>query len=357
MDPDLRALGEFGLIHRIRRRAAHRSPGIIRGIGDDAAVLGLEGGGPLLLTTDMLLEGVHFQRRWGRARDVGRKAMAVNISDIAAMGGRPVHALLGLAVPPDGPDLAELEALLEGLEEEAARYGVSLVGGDTCASQSGLVLAVTLLGVLGGDCALSRSGAEPGDRLWVTGMLGGAAAGLLALEFGLRPGAPWPHDLPRPAWLGPKEEEAIQAAMTSQLTPVPRLAAGQALAGFASALIDVSDGVASDVGQLCRESGVSIRVDAESLPLHPGAVAVAQLTGRDPLDLGLRGGEDYELLFTAAEDPRPVVARAAPGLGIACIGEVSAGAAVATVTYADGRETPLTGGFDHFRAPFASNDQ
>src|SRR5574341_2217268 len=143
MDPALAVLGEFGLIGLIRQRIRHRSPGTILGIGDDAAVLALEGEGELLVTTDMLLEGVHFQRRWGRARELGRKALAVNLSDIAAMGGHPQHALLGLAIPRDGPMLQELESLLAGLEEEAATYGVTLVGGDTCTSQSCLVIAVT----------------------------------------------------------------------------------------------------------------------------------------------------------------------------------------------------------------------
>src|SRR3972149_2393232 len=139
MDPALAALGEFGLIGLIRRRIQHRSPGTVLGIGDDAAVLAPEAEGELLVTTDMLLEGVHFQRRWGRPRDLGRKALAVNVSDIAAMGGHPRHALLGLAIPADGPSLEELEALLAGLGGEAEGDGVTLVGGGTCSSQRGLV--------------------------------------------------------------------------------------------------------------------------------------------------------------------------------------------------------------------------
>ncbi len=350
MDPALRALGEVGLIRLIRQQVRHRSPGTLLGIGDDAALLLLDAGSGLLVTTDMLLEGVHFQRRWDRPRDLGRKAMAVNLSDIAAMGGRPMHALLGLAVPYDGPSLEELQAILDGFEEEAGTSGVTLVGGDTCASQSGLVLAVTLLGVVAAGRALLRSGARPGDGLWVTGTLGGAAAGLLALEQGLRPGAAWPACVPRPAWLGGEEEAAIQAALTAQLTPVPRLAAGQALVQCATAMIDVSDGVASDIGHLCTESGVAARVQASQLPIHPGAVAMARLTGRDALDLALRGGEDYELLFTGSADPSSVLAEAAPDLGVTWIGEVRAGPAKATLVRADGREDPLLGGFDHLRA-------
>jgi len=349
MDPALAALGEFGLIGLIRRRVAHRSPGTILGIGDDAALLAVPEGRRLLVTTDMLLEGVHFQRRWGRPHELGRKAMAVNVSDIAAMGGHPLYALLGIGIPSEGPTLEELKALLAGMEEEAANYGITLVGGDTCGSQSGLVLSVTLLGIAPNGYALLRSGARPGDGLWVTGMLGGSAAGLAALELGLRPGVEWPADLPRPAWLGAEEEAAIQAAMTAHLTPTPRLRAGQALVGCATAMIDVSDGVASDVGHLCTESGVTARILASRLPVHPGAAVMARLTGRDVLDLALRGGEDYELLFTAAADPRPVLAEATPQLRVARIGEILPGEPIPTLSHASGREEPLAGGFDHLR--------
>ena len=349
MDPALAALGEFGLIGLIRRQATHRSPGTILGIGDDAAVLAVPEGKKLLMTIDMLLEGVHFQRRWGRPRDLGRKALAVNVSDIAAMGGHPLYALLGLGIPRNGPNLEELKALLAGVEEEAATYAVSLVGGDTCGSQSGLVLSVTLVGTAPSGPALLRSGAKPGDGLWVTGMLGGSAAGLAALEMGLRPDAQWPVDLHRPAWLDVEEEDAIRAAMTSHLTPTPRLTAGQALVGHATAMIDVSDGVASDVGHLCEESVVAARVLADQIPIHPGAVVMGRLTGREALDLALRGGEDYELLFTAATDPKPLLAEVAPDLRVTRIGEMLAGQPNPRLAQRSGREEPLVGGFDHLR--------
>ena len=351
MDPALAALGEFGLIDLIRRQAVHRSPGTLLGIGDDAALLGVPEGRRLLVTIDMLLEGVHFERRWGRPRELGRKALAVNVSDIAAMGGHPLYALLGLAIPPEGPTLEELQALFTGMEGEAATYGVSLVGGDTCGSQSGLVLSVTLIGMAPDGAPLLRSGAKPGDGLWVTGRLGGSAAGLAALELGLRPDTEWPANLCRPAWLGPEEEAAIQAAISAHLTPTPRLRAGQTLVGCATAMIDVSDGVASDVGHLCRESGVAARVLASSLPIHPGARMVARLTGRDALEFALRGGEDYELLFTAPTDPRSLVSGAVPDLAVTRIGEVEGGEPIPRLVEPGGREGPLTGGFDHLRQP------
>jgi thiamine-monophosphate kinase len=348
MDPALAALGEFGLIDLIRQRIQERTAGTIRGIGDDAAVLAPDSGTALLVTTDMLLEGIHFQRSWGLPRELGRKAMAVNVSDIAAMGGRPQHALLGLAIPSGGISLAELEALLLGLEEEAAAHGVTLVGGDTCASASGLVLSVTLLGRAPTEGPVLRSGARPGDSLWVTGSLGGSAAGLLALERGFRPGQIWPASLARPAWLGQEAETAIQAALAAHLTPAPRVAAGQALVGVATAMIDVSDGIASDARHVSAESRVALRLQARRIPIHPGARVMARLLGQEALGLALRGGEDYELLFAAGADPVARLAEAAPELPVTRIGEVTAGPPLPTLVHADGREEILTGGFEHF---------
>jgi thiamine-monophosphate kinase len=349
MDPALTSLGEFGLIGLIRDRIRQRSPGMRLGIGDDAAILEATPGHDLLVTTDMLLEDVHFKRAWGCTRELGRKTLAVNVSDIAAMGGQPHHAFLGLGIPFQGITLAEVEALLAGLEEEAAAAAVTLAGGDTCASRSGLVLSVTLLGSVPAGRAIRRSGARPGDGIWVTGSLGGSAAGLVALERGLRPGVAWPTGLRRPSWLGASEEAALRAAIAVHLTPTPRLAAGQALRGCATAMIDVSDGLASDLRHVCAEGGVGGHVRADCIPLHPGAPVAARWADRDVLDLALRGGEDYELLFASHADPRPVLAGAAPGLPVTRIGEIVGGPPVAVLESADGRAEVLRGGFDHLR--------
>jgi thiamine-monophosphate kinase len=348
-DPALAALGEFGLIDRIRARVRVRGAGTLVGIGDDAALLALEAGNRFLVTTDMLLDGVHFQWGWRCFRELGRKAVAVNVSDIAAMGGRPLYALLGLAIPSAGVALEGLDALVAGMEEEAEAHGVTMVGGDTCASRSGLVLSVTLIGLPPPTGPILRSGARPGDGVWVTGSLGGAAAGLLALERGFRPGQPWPAALARPDWVGATDETAIQAALAAHLTPVPRVAAGQALVGEATAMIDVSDGVASDAGHLGTESRVGVRLHARHLPIHPGAAVMARLAGRDALDLVLRGGEDYELLFTTAADPRPVLRAAVPGLGVTRIGETTAETGGPVLVREGGQAEPLAGGFDHLR--------
>jgi thiamine-monophosphate kinase len=349
MDPGLEALGEFGLIGLIRDRIRQRSPGMRLGIGDDAAILESRPGCDLLVTTDMLLEDVHFKRAWGCFRELGRKTLAVNLSDIAAMGGDPHHAFLGLGLPVRGISLAEVETFVAGLEEEADAAGVTLAGGDTCASQSGLVLSVTLLGSVPVGQAICRSGAKPGNGVWVTGRLGGSAAGLLALERGLRPRSPWPVGIRRPSWLRATEEAAIQAAIEAHLTPTARLAAGQALRGVATAMIDLSDGLASDVGHLCTESGVGVCIQVGRVPLHPGARVAARWTDRDELDLALYGGEDYELLFTSPVDPRPVLDTALPGVVVTRIGEVLDGPPVPTLEGMDGRREVLAGGFDHLR--------
>ncbi len=350
MDPKLEALGEFGLIALIRDRIRQRSPGMRLGIGDDAAILETRSGCDLLVTADMLLEDVHFKRAWGCFRELGRKTLAVNLSDIAAMGGHPHHAFLALGLPVHDISLVEVEAFVAGLEEEAAAAEVTLAGGDTCASQSGLVLSVTLLGSVPAGQAIRRSGARPGDGVWVTGSLGGSAAGLLALERGLRPRSLWPAGMLRPSWLRSTEEAAIQAAMDAHLAPTPRLTAGQALRGYATAMIDLSDGLASDVGHLCTESSVGVRIQVGRVPLHPGARVVARWAGRDALDLALRGGEDYELLFTSPVDPRPVLDAALPGVAVTRIGEVLDGSPVPTLESLDGRREVLAGGFDHLRS-------
>ncbi len=347
--PELAALGEFGLIDRIRRRAAFQAPGTVLGIGDDAAILAVPADHELLVTTDMLLEGVHFRRGWGSWDALGRKSLAVNVSDIAAMGGAPRHALLSLGVPGD-LSATHLEQFLDGFISGAEAWGVTVAGGDTCRSAAGLVLSITLTGVVARSRAIRRSGARPGDRIWVTGQLGAAAAGLVALRRGLRPDEAWPSDVDRPAWLGPTEESALRAGLAAHLAPTPRVAAGQALQGCAHAMLDLSDGVASDLGHLCTESGVRARVSARDVPVHQAAHVAARWAGQDALALALSGGEDYELLFAAAEDPLAFLRHAAPELPVTAIGRVEARGSGALLDLPSGEAVPLVGGFDHFRA-------
>jgi thiamine-monophosphate kinase len=318
--------GELALIAALRARnqAAYRA--IRLGIGDDCALIRPEKGEDLAVTTDFSLENVHFRRDWHPAESVGHRCLARGLSDLAAMGARPVAAFLSLALPAElavsrRRQASWVERFFDGLLSLAHRAGVPLAGGDTAESPSGLVAAdIVLLGGVKRNRALLRSGAKPGDliyvtgtvggtgRLGVTGALGGAAAELLALER------------------NPRKFAALKAAAPEHphLYPEPRLAVGQKLAakGLATAAIDLSDGLSTDLRHLCEESGVSAEIDAHALPIHPMA-RLAEAAGWAPsaLDLALHGGEDYELLFTAS--PQAKVPGQIGEVGIRAIGRMT----------------------------------
>ena len=339
-DPDpgaspttLAELGERGLIKRLRHRIPAPGPDVLLGIGDDAAAVAW-GGDTLLLTTDTLLEGVHFRRSTATLREIGAKAMAVNVSDIAAMGGEPRYALLALALPPSLA-VADVDELYAGFLETAQRHGVALVGGDTCAAPGGVVLSVTLVGRVAGE-PLRRSGARPGDAILVTGTLGAAAAGLAVLERGQ-------NRLP-PA--------VAETVVRPHRVPTPRVAESRLIraSGWATAMIDLSDGLATDLGHIAAESRVGARVDVDALPVSEGTRAAAQALGADPLRWAVSGGEDYELLFTAAPDHAAElgqVVTARTGTPVHRIGEVRpVDEGVRFVR--GGRPYVVEPGFDHF---------
>jgi thiamine-monophosphate kinase len=326
-------LGERGLIKRLRGRIPPPGPDVLLGIGDDAAAVAWEGG-TLLLTTDTLLEGIHFRRSTATLREIGAKALAVNVSDIAAMGGEPRYALLALALPPTLA-VGDVDELYAGLLETAERHGVTLVGGDTCAAPGGVVLSVTLVGRVAG-APLRRSGARPGDAILVTGTLGAAAAGLAVLERG--PGAVPPA--------------LAETVVRPHRVPTPRVAESGVIraSGWATAMIDLSDGLATDLGHIAAESGVGARIDVDALPLSDGTRAIAGALGADPVGWALSGGEDYELLFTAAAEHAAELARtvaAETGTPVHRIGEVRpAGEGVRYLR--GGRPYAVAPGFDHF---------
>jgi thiamine-monophosphate kinase len=295
----LSRVGEDALVRLFggarREAAAGRRRAVVVGPGDDAAVLRPPRGARLLLTTDLLAEGVHFRSSWASPADLGWKLGAVNASDIAAMGGRPLWALLSLALPRDlGAGFAT--GLRRGLRGAARRFGFAIVGGDTCASGAGIFLSLTLVGAAGRRF-LARAGATPGELLCVTGHLGASSLGLLALERG--------YDGAR--------SSPLRACVRRHLRPEPRLAFGAALAdaGLATAALDVSDGLSRDLPRLCAASGIGAEVFAAALPVSPATVRAARLLGCDPLTAALHGGEEYELLFTA----RPREARRIAALG------------------------------------------
>lgn len=329
-------LTELALIRALRARS-RPEPGVAVGIGDDAAVLEAPPAARLVVTTDLLIEDVHFRRRYTEPADIGWKSLAVNLSDIAAMGARPRWSLVALACPP-GTALDEVEAFYEGLTVLAAEHQVVLVGGDTSASPAGWVVNVTVIGDTERP-PLTRAGARVGDVLAVTGDVGRSAAGLDVLE---RREAP-------PGLAA----DALAAATAAHLRPRPRVREAQWLAGAGgvTAMIDLSDGLATDARHLARESRVGARVDLARLPVAPATRRVARALGRDPLAWATGGGEDYELLLTcepgAFERLRRGLARAT-GTPLTAIGEVVAGDGEVVFVAEDGQAVEVAAGFEHF---------
>ena len=300
-EPTARDLGEFGLIAAVVARFG-TSPAVLLGPGDDAAVVAIPDG-RVVATTDLLVEGVHFRRDWSSAYDVGRKAAAANLADVAAMGGVGTALLVGLAAPPELP-VAWALGLADGLRDEAALVGAVVVGGDTVTGGQ-IVVSVTALGSLGGLSPVTRAGARPGDSVVLAGRLGWSAAGLALLRNGSRDG------------------RLIEA----HRRPTPPYALGPALAGAgATAMCDVSDGLLADLGHIARASGVVIGLDNGRLA--DDSVSLEQV---------LHGGEDHALVATLpAGSTLPDGCRA--------IGQVSAGVPAVLV---DGQ--PAAGGWEHFR--------
>ncbi len=308
---------EFELIARYFAPLAAGEPGAFA-LTDDAAVLGLEPGQRMAITTDTIVESVHFLADDPPAV-VAAKALRVNLSDLAAMGARPIAYLITMALPAETGD-DWLERFAGGLEREQARYGISLIGGDSVATPGPVCLSLTAFGTVPEGQALRRDGARAGDAVFLSGTVGDAALGLVALRDGL---------------------QGIDAAHRSELidryrSPRPRVELGQRLVGLAHAAQDVSDGLVADLGHICAASGVGAVVEAERLPLSPAARAAVAALGLDPV---LGGGDDYELLFTVAPGDGGRVAELARGLDLALteIGRIEAGAGV-TVVDRDGRE-------------------
>jgi thiamine-monophosphate kinase len=287
---------EKRLISRIRARAARRR-GTATGIGDDCAILQIPSGHQTLVTTDFSLEGVHFRREWHPAEAVGHRCLTRGLSDIAAMGGIPVAAFLSLALPQTLPQ-AWVDQFLKGLLKLADRFNVSLAGGDTAQSPGGILADIVVVGSVPKGKAIQRSGARAGDRIYVTGALGAAAATLKLLFAGrkLRPA-----DFPR------------------HFHPTPRIEIGRFLRekSLASAMIDLSDGLSTDLGHICEESGAGAEIHSPAVP----RASIGKPAREVDLQSALNGGEDYELLFTAR--PGKHVPTRIAGLPITQIGHIT----------------------------------
>jgi thiamine-monophosphate kinase len=335
MSPSIGALGEAALIARLRQRAGPPPGFVTVGIGDDAAVLAPERGQHTVATTDCLVEDIHFRRSWTTLADVGHKALAVNLSDLAAMGAAPRASLLSLALPQQLP-VDEFDALLDGYLALAGAAGAPLIGGNLTRSPGPMVVDVTALGAVRPRRLLRRSGARTGDELFVTGSLGAAATGLAMLAAGIDRYT---------------VDEAGGACLARYEHPDARLRCGRLVArtGSASAAIDISDGLADAAAKLADASAVGVVIDADAVPVHAGASGWAVRTGQDPLAMALSGGEDYEIAFAVPPRRRSkflAALRRCPGLAITCVGRFIAERG--HWLERAGTRTALPSGFAHF---------
>jgi thiamine-monophosphate kinase len=334
---NLKELGEFCFIERVGAGGLIRRDRVVRAIGDDAAAFTVPEGELTLLTTDMLVEGVHFLRKAASAAELGAKALAVNFSDIAAMGGTAREAFVGLGVPSD-VSVNYLDELYEGMRTLAREFAVNILGGDTTGSGRDLILSIAVAGSVAETEMLRRDAARPGDRIAATGTLGDSRAGLHLILNGI-----------------PAEDPVLAAVRNAHIRPRPHLREGRFLAesGAVRAAIDVSDGLGSDLGHILRESRVGARIFAESLPISEEMREFCARFGRDPIREALAGGEDYVLLATVAPERSWALAasfRKRFGRPLFDIGEIVEGTEMRLVR-PDGTEEGIRSeSWDHFRS-------
>jgi thiamine-monophosphate kinase len=331
-------LGEFRLIERIRRALPEPGPDVVVGIGDDVAVLRASSENVWLATCDVQVEGIHFLRSAIDPRSLGRKALAINLSDIASAGGVPRYALVSLGLPAD-LEVDFIDELYAGLRAEGKAFGVDIVGGNISRSRMGVFIDVFLLGEAIRDNVVLRSGAKVGDYIMVTGNVGDAAAGVAML-------------------LDPRlstNEAYAAAARQRRDGPMPRVREGALIGTLreATSMIDVSDGVAGDLGHICERSGVSARLYGERMPVSPDNRSLALAAKGEEWYFALHGGEDYELLFTAPPCSAGRLARkitSETGTSVTIIGEIIPPGEQSELVLADGSVLPLEeSGWDHFK--------
>ncbi|RJX29453.1 MAG: thiamine-phosphate kinase [Dethiobacter sp.] len=342
----IKDIGEFALIERLVEvlgpAGRGAGQGVIRGIGDDAAVLQNNPGTRLLASCDMLVEGIHFDLSYFTPRQLGWKALVANLSDIAAMGGRPRWALVSLGLKPE-MKVSFVEEIYAGIAELAGKFGVTIVGGDTCSSPERLVIDICILGEAYRAEVAYRSGAHEGDLILVTGKLGAAAAGLAYLREG-----------------GKAAIDGAEELRQAHLKPVPRVKEAAILihSGMVGAMNDISDGLASELHEIVQASGCGARIWTERLPISQATALMAAHTGVNPLDWALYGGEDYELLLTiSGEKGSPLKARKlgrtlakATGTPLNFIGRILPLSGTVEMVRPDGEIEPLLPeGYNHFK--------
>jgi thiamine-monophosphate kinase len=336
--------GERALIERIRSRVPAADRALIVGIGDDAAVAMPDRGALQVLTTDALVEGIHFDRRFSTAADIGHKALAVNVSDVASMGGASRFALLSLMLP-EHTAMADIDQMLDGLMALATRLKITLAGGNITRSPGPLVIDVTIVGSVRPRRILTRSGGRAGDDLYVTGHIGAAAAGLGWLRMQAEKSNGRDERVARPTDVG------LAECVERYCRPEPRARLGAILGRTrtATACMDLSDGLADAVSQLSSASRAGAQVEATLVPIHPAAREWFARAGEDPVGPAVAGGDDYELLFAVPARRRGRlrgVVREAHGVPITRIGALTADRSVGLMR--DGRIEPLPTGFVHF---------
>lgn len=334
-DLKMEGIGEFEFIRSIKEGCLLSPEDLIMGIGDDCAVIGPFGDKVLLVTTDLLVENIHFILEDINPEHLGQKAVAVNLSDVAAMGGNARHAFVSLAIP-QSMTVAVIHALYRGIKSICSDYKVNIVGGDTSASAGGLMISVTVIGESPEKEVLYRSGAGLGDLIYVTGTLGDSAAGLKVIK----------QEVTAPVGL------AVALKKAHNL-PFPFLDAGRTAAesGLASAMIDLSDGLLSDLRHICESSGVGALLYSGALPLSKELLALAEINNFDPYELALSGGEDYRLLITVppenADSFQRQFERGKP-CDLYYVGKITEGEGIKMIR-PDGMEERLeVKGYDHF---------
>lgn len=331
----LKDIGEFGFIERIAPLGAIRSKGVVKGIGDDCAVISIDGPEHMLITTDLLVERVHFLIDWADPQIIGAKALAINLSDIAACGGKPVDAFVSLAIP-ERIDVEWLDGFYRGMTDLAREHEVNLLGGDTTGSRSDLIINVAVTGLVKRDGVLYRHTARAGDVIALTGPIGASGAGCEILLSSAQ--------LP---------ECVADALIRSHLQPRPHVKEGLLLvsSGGCTAAIDVSDGLSSDLGHLCKESRVGALLYEDRVPRTDELTEAAKRLGRDPLDWILNGGEDYVLLVSIRADmlEKIMAAMNEQGCALHPIGEFTEDSGI-VIKRCDGSEMSIAArGWNHFR--------
>ncbi|PYS66510.1 MAG: hypothetical protein DMF74_00835 [Acidobacteria bacterium] len=383
-------MNEFEFIRNLREqtRSRHHSARVINEIGDDASVITQRAGRDLIVTTDLLVEGVDFYRYGTSPRMLGHKALAVSLSDIAAMGARPLWSLLSLGMPAETWRDKFKDEFTAAYLALADQYGVTLAGGDVSETKGGIVIDSIVIGEVVSGTAVLRTGARPGDQIFVTGTLGGAAAGLKLIEMGARVTSRQSAGGSRQEAVGSKqetgdrdhesvpravaggsdagsygsggrrqasaersEEDALQTLLLRQLSPSPRIGWGIVLGEerLATAMIDISDGLSSDLAHLCGESDVGALIQSASIPSDPDVIKLCGRRALDPLALALHGGEDFELLFTVQPHNIARLPKRVDGVSISRIGEITD--QTNTIKIAEGNRVwdLQPQGFEHFK--------